>query len=914
MPLSPATTGHAWAGQSLPVPQPPQRQQQAPQGAHRQLLQAGTSGPLQQSLPASSTPRRLDQQESPPIVSVSQSHSQQQSFPQQAAYPVLAPLSHQIPSILPLSSSYPGIPVPAPAIISAGPLPQQTGALPTVGSGIQGPTQALLGLQPAQKSRPCDSCRRRKSRCFIPANDDSCVLCRFRKQECTFLEGPKPRRKRDAPSASDGQSAPAKVTKIDGSPPATFTSPPESNITPGSSIHSQVPIRETLPIEDYSTIRGHSLLKKTLGLQNPRWSTYVGSSSTLDYGFLDLLPFDRRDEAELAVGVSLRKAAPDAMFIMEYDRSIDGYEEMLKTVDDIERIVAPHGQALIDLYFRIVHPSFPVLHKKVFLEKYSRTHREFAPPLLAAVYSLALNWWSYDPELAPLPKPDVEKLDKLAHKTFSDVIMRPKLSTVQAGLLLLQRRHDSAGDWPLCSHVVALAEELGLGLECEKWKIPKWERGLRRRLAWAVWLQDKWHALTQSRPSHIDKRNWLVKHVTSDDFPETAADESNEDGSAEVENGRRLFQEMISLSEVVHEVLSTLFTVSAERELRDVESILEKAKPIQMKLKDWYQSLPDSLRMNTQPKTRKLSSNGSLHLAYFATEITLHRRIIHALTPSTPKEIVEVCRSAARVRLLAAMDFVTSLKPEHIQAFWYSGSATNFALVGTFAALLFATATQDEERKLFKTCLDEYRWSLRVSSPGFEHMSQALRKLDLAISRIPIFEIDKRPAKTREDGEYDGKEDENDDEEEDESGQQAQQQGDTESHGQYEEDDELYDLGAMRYWNETGMNMANDMVFLMGQGDVDGNAKCPPQMASGGELRALSASGSARSSPEQQIHHPAERQIASSQVQGPQQQQSQSQQEWVYLSSYNTNVQGSNEDWPPRWQDGDNKTTTDEMM
>ncbi|KAK9313224.1 fungal-specific transcription factor domain-containing protein [Lipomyces starkeyi] len=769
---------------------------------------------------------------------------------------------------------------------------------------MQGATQALLGLQPGQKSRPCDSCRRRKSRCFIPPNDDSCVLCRFRKQECTFLEGPKPRRKRDAQSAVEGASAP-KVTKVDGSPPATFTnmSPPESSVASGSSLHSQVPIRETLPIEDYSTIRGHSLLKKTLGLQNPRWSTYVGSSSTLDYGFLDLIPFDRRDEAELANGVSLRKVAPDAMFIMEYDRSIDGYEEMLKTVDDIERIVAPHGQALIDLYFRIVHPSFPVLHKKVFLEKYSRTHREFAPPLLAAVYSLALNWWSYDPELAPLQKPNVEKLDKLAHKTFADVIMRPKLSTVQAGLLLLQRRHDSAGDWPLCSHVVALAEELGLGLDCEKWRIPKWERGLRRRLAWAVWLQDKWHALTQSRPSHIDKRNWLVKHVTSDDFPETAADESNEDGSAEVENGRRLFQEMISLSEIVHEVLSTLFTVAAERELRDIEGILEKAKPIQIKLKDWYQGLPESLRMNTQLKTRKLSSNGSLHLAYFVTEITLHRRIIHALTPSTPKEIVQVCRSAARVRLLAAMDFVKNLKPEHIQAFWFSASATNFALVGTFAALLFATATENEERKLFKTCLDEYRWSLRVSSRGFEQMSQALRKLDLAISRIPIFEIEKRATKARDDEEEE--DDENDDDEEDESGQQGQDNRYSEAHGPYEED-ELYNLHAMRYWNETGMNMANDMVFMMGQGDIDGNGKYPPSISSG-ELRALSASGSAHSSPEQQIHHQTERQLPDSQLQ---RQQQQSQQDWMYLSSYNASVQGP-QDWPPRWQDGDHKTATD---
>lgn len=121
--------------------------------------------------------------------------------------------------------------------------------------------------------------------------------------------------------------------------------------------------------------------------------------------------------------------------------------------DMIESVVAPHGEALIRLYFRIVHPSFPVLHKKVFLEKYRRTHREFSPPLLAAVYMLALNWWSYSAELANLPPPDLSKLERLASKTINDVIHRPKLSTIQAGLLLLQR---PGGDsWQLTAQLVS---------------------------------------------------------------------------------------------------------------------------------------------------------------------------------------------------------------------------------------------------------------------------------------------------------------------------------------------------------------------------------------------------------------------------------------------------------------------------
>ena len=81
-----------------------------------------------------------------------------------------------------------------------------------------------------------------------------------------------------------------------------------------------------------------------------------------------------------------------------------------------------------------MHPSYPILHKKVFLEKYSRSYNESFPPLLAAVYLLALNWWEYDRDLSLQSKPDRDALVRLATKTSADVVYRPELSTVQAAL------------------------------------------------------------------------------------------------------------------------------------------------------------------------------------------------------------------------------------------------------------------------------------------------------------------------------------------------------------------------------------------------------------------------------------------------------------------------------------------------
>jgi hypothetical protein len=324
------------------------------------------------------------------------------------------------------------------------------------------------------------------------------------------------------------------------------------------------------------------------------------------------------DKSESAAGNgSFRKVSDVDSFFMLPDEITQRHHEEIDDLDAIERIVAPYGKALIKLYFRIVHPSFPILHKKVYLEKYSRTYREFSPPLLAAVYILALNWWSYSSELAPLDKPDVSILERLAFKTINDVMHRPKLSTVQAGLLLLQRPQQDFS-WPLTAQLVAIGQELGLHLDASSWHIPSWECGLRKRLAWALYMQDTWAALSYGRPPHLTLSNWAVKPVIGNDFPENAADEDDEDGSTEVEKGRTLFTKMIELSLIVAEILEVLYSQQAESDIRNAlegaKLVLERAKPIQLRLRSWHIELPESLRMDSV-KMRKLSSIGSYRVS-----------------------------------------------------------------------------------------------------------------------------------------------------------------------------------------------------------------------------------------------------------------------------------------------------------
>ncbi len=167
---------------------------------------------------------------------------------------------------------------------------------------------------------------------------------------------------------------------------------------------------------------------------------------------------------------------------------------------------------------------------------------------MAAIYILALNWWDHSEALANHPRPNLRELERLARASLADAMYRPKLSTVQAGLLLSQC---PGGDqWAPTVQLVAIGQELGLHLDCTNWRIPLWERGLRKRLAWALYMQDKWGSLVHGRPSHIFPTNWAVPALTPHDFPDVEFDEKNEEEIAEYDRGRLLFMQMVVLSQI----------------------------------------------------------------------------------------------------------------------------------------------------------------------------------------------------------------------------------------------------------------------------------------------------------------------------------------------------------------------------
>lgn len=598
-------------------------------------------------------------------------------------------------------------------------------------SSHSSPDGASASAQPqirkaSRADRPCDICRKRKSRCVKEPDQVRCVLCVFHNRECTYNDAPQPRRKR-ADLPDDGASS------LDGVALESEGRPPRKKTRGTQTGDAGNLLQHTTP----SSVR--SLLDRTLGLHRTTHFKYIGPSSVHEERLLDLIHrFYESGNGE--DGCKFRRVADSTTFLSKSDRQTLFSADVDGDLDAIEQGVRPHGPGLVNLYFRTVHPSYPILHKGVFLEKYSRSYKEFSPPLLAAVYLLAMDWWEYDRELSSHKKPDAVSLLRTAMSALTGVIHRPKLSSIQAGLLLLQR---SGGDsWVLTTQVVAIGEELGLHLDCTTWNIPEWEKGLRRRLAWAIFMQDKWGALIHGRPSHVISSNWQMPRVSLADFPESAADEDDKEGSTEVEKGRLLFIHLTKLTQVMAQALHLLYSPDQTRiqeviATGGVQGLLELVKPMAVQLKEWANDMPQDLRMD-DVKTRKLCSNGYLHLSYFVTEIIIHRHIIRSLTPETPQALRELCREAGKARLERAINFVEALRPEHLQAFWWFASPKSLAFIRTYGGLLWATSSTDAEAEFYRRKLEDFRWSLKVRAKGVSFVAAALQEMDESLQDIDM--------------------------------------------------------------------------------------------------------------------------------------------------------------------------------
>lgn len=403
-----------------------------------------------------------------------------------------------------------------------------------------------------------------------------------------------------------------------------------------------------------------------------------------------------------------------ASFTAVPDQHLDAHPSYYPLTRRLE-IASPYTDQLIRSFFEVVHPSVPILDPQSFSPSTAFL------PLLASVFALAHPYCHGAQAINPWLFMDFNS------QALPIEARNAKLETVEAALLHAQRHTyifrapTMPGLWAEVGTIVGMSQDVGLNIDASDWDIPEGEKKRRKRLWWAVYMQDKWAALTLGRPSYIHDDQYDVEDLeVADVIPDQNVSEDLRDLPA------RVFVAAARLTVILSDILSQLYTVKGVKRLYALATgeCYNIAHGFIGRLDGWKEEYLTPLLLYDTIH----DPTGSLQLAYYTVEITLCRAILR-----TPAGVEFRQRSASLVS--SVIDWLKNLQVNRVSAFWWSASKINFAIAGGFMIGMFLSATKDEEVNYWIKEITTYRNLLRAHSPNFNVTKLASIRMDLLLQR-----------------------------------------------------------------------------------------------------------------------------------------------------------------------------------
>ncbi|KPM35108.1 hypothetical protein AK830_g11468 [Neonectria ditissima] len=601
----------------------------------------------------------------------------------------------------------------------------------------------------SRKNRPCDACRRRKTACVIP-DKPPCLFCSSRGLVCrssAALTAAAEPRGATTPEDSPLSNGPDSSEAVP-SPASTEPRSANEGSTPAAAAASHDDLVRTPVPEDVQATASFEMSAQDPP-ENPvhaledlreRTSHSMGLASEQDAYFLDSfrsLLLSEEDEVDAAYVQVYDGGSQPHHHPVHFLLLLNGFPDhtnhaMQEASNAIETIVYPHGPALVRLYFKYVHPAYPVVSKVRFLRQYAVAKLELPASLRGSVYALASVFWNRDPSLkGPCPFEQHEVFVH-CHTTIRRELEAPNLYKLQACLLLSHLMPpgidsvETPSTWVLASQSTACAQMIGLHQDPGSWTIALWEKRLRKKLWWAAYAADCWSAVCHGNPPHIGAETFDTLPLTLDDlrFDEDVPEDLRymvdpESVAFEVSDGAR-FLEMVNISRNLRTILDSSFQVKrniSNPESRNLLAILHG------KLKDWPSLIPKCLAVG--PETPR---NGPLHLAFHATQVLLFRGLMSPATreaKATPGSNLRQWLTIALAQFTVFTTFMSDITEEELSGFWVRHARSQLILCGNFLIYLFLLASEPHDIEVAYRLLENFHQSLqRLGST--EHVAARL--------------------------------------------------------------------------------------------------------------------------------------------------------------------------------------------
>ncbi|CAN6606422.1 hypothetical protein TRVA0_003S01464 [Trichomonascus vanleenenianus] len=580
----------------------------------------------------------------------------------------------------------------------------------------------------SRRNRPCDLCRRRKTRCdMLP--EGTCAMCKKIGGSCTFVAEPAKKVKREFESPRPGggvqkrpsylgsaAGAASSAAGAAGGGAATSTTPrgglavPQPKKTLPRAIDVppfQPPPRSEAPVSKEPPLVPEGFDSGAL----------LGLSGDQDPYLLQYFVYDEYESCTFikhAVRRVRRGPALPVQFIAIKDAERE-QRYMAEVGAQRKRIydkVGRYEERLLALYFRFAFPTYPIVDQESFYHDYYYNKENINVGLLAGLLALSCIWWKYDSLLCVnvMPKNLSQELYEECAIALEREARYPTVASVQCLLLLLQRRlqpSETAETYAMTADIarlVALSHNLGLHLDPSDWSIDERKKALRKRLWATVYIMEKWTAVNTGRPSLLHWDNSTMDCITSD------------------EPSSRLFVYMVSLTRLLDEIAHELYSVRHHEErYYDVDRVRGRVDEYFQRLENWRENLPSDLRDMAVAPEGEFCKNGTLNLAALTVEVLLHRiRLRPLCSRLISKPLLHLYRAHAAETIQRIIKFTSEISHSHLHAFWYSTTRLNFSTLAHFVYFHHITSPTKQEFKDTREMLRKWLFALRVLAQGWE--------------------------------------------------------------------------------------------------------------------------------------------------------------------------------------------------
>ncbi|KAJ9111670.1 hypothetical protein QFC19_001029 [Naganishia cerealis] len=240
--------------------------------------------------------------------------------------------------------------------------------------------------------------------------------------------------------------------------------------------------------------------------------------------------------------------------------------------------------------------------------------------------------------------------------SMEDEFRLPRIQTVQLALLILTSRPaiNSGQNTILTARAIGTAQLIGLHVDPSDWKLPRWERNLRKRVMWGLIIHD------------LHNSNFSVTVPTMSDMdPDTHS-------TREEQDSMMAFCGMCRLTLILDELLMDFYSVRTSSSRHRGPSQLRLLEGISEDLDMFSKSLPDSFRIDrlkATPATGVRECTGSLQISQLGLGLTIVRLTLAALH-NTPNADMGQALQMAFEACVPVVEFLEMITDVDAGMFW----------------------------------------------------------------------------------------------------------------------------------------------------------------------------------------------------------------------------------------------------